>query len=216
MLKKISFLISLALLVLMVPGQSSKGSKTGASSIPVIATFGDDVLTPDRIRSDDLGPYLNGQSNVKALIDSRGDFDLDTNTTAGPALRTLYLDFGACASGPSTCSPPFSTDEVDSYLSTAVGGLPNMAVGSSVMSGLQITFTTNSTPDTQWFVNFSSGPYPETSKVTVTRTNSTTWTIQALSPSAIARLSSAPMRGKLILTDHGDYLMPFSVTVQTK
>ena len=199
---------SLGFVALFTPRIGAKNPSP--TSTPLIATFADNNLTPDRIQSDGLGPYVNGQSNVKAILDGRGDFDLDTNTTPGPAIRTLFLDFTSCASGPGTCTPPFTTDRVDSYMSTSAGGLPSMAVGSSKASSLQVSFVGG------YFLRFDPSAYPETSNITVTRTSLTTWTVQAPA-TGIAKLVTYTGNGKnSTLIDHGDYLMPFGVNLQVK
>src|SRR5690242_21961921 len=61
------------------------------TGISTSAMFRDDTAVPDRIRSDGAGPYVNGQHNVKAIIDGQGDFDLDTSAS-GSGTRTLFVD----------------------------------------------------------------------------------------------------------------------------
>jgi hypothetical protein len=178
------------------------------TGIPVTATFRD--APGDQIASDGRGPYVNGVENVKAILDGRGDFDLDTSVGGLKPIRALSLDFGQPASPPLPgCSPPFATPTlVDVYLSTGVGGLPAMAVGSSVASSLAVHFGFGGTG---WFVEF--GMVPGTSTVTVTHVTSNTWTIEAAS-TAIAELQKATTtKGKIVTTDCGTFLMPFEVTV---
>lgn len=210
-MRRFSLLLVVGSLALAALFESRIGATTlSPTSTPLIATFADNNLTPDRIQSDGMGPYVNGQSNVKAILDGGGDFDLDTNTTPLAAIRTLFLDFTSCASGPGTCSPPFTTDRVDSYMSTSAGGLPSMMVGSSKASSMQVSFVGG------YFLRFDPGAYPETSNVTVTRTSSTTWIVQAPA-TAIAKLLRSTGNGKnATLADEGDYFMPFGVSLQVK
>ena len=216
-MKRICLLFVVTLSVAAWLAQGARGSRTGATSIPVIGTFRDSTTIPDRIKSDGLGTYVDGQNGVRAVIDARGDFDLDTST-AGPGGRTLFVDLSSCVS--TSCNAPFATQDVDAFMSTGVGGLPNMAQGSSTASSLAVNFVTPSTPNTQWFLRFNPNAYPGTSTVTVTRGSASTWTIEAVTGStscgAMAKLLSAPTTGKLILTDRGNFCVPFEVTVSLK
>ncbi len=88
-----------------------------------------------------------------------------------------------------------------------------MVIGTSIRSKLQVTLAAGGV---QWFVRFDPGQYPETSNALVTRTTDT-WEIQA-GPGDIAKLLSAPTRGKLelVLTDRGNYFMPFKIVVRRR
>jgi len=192
-------------------------AKPAAKPVPgttsMTAVFRDGLPESDRVKSDLTGAYVDGLQGVKAIIDGLGDFDLDTDT-GGQGFRTLFVDLDNCAS--TSCSRPFSGGaHVDAYLSTGAGGLPAMAVNASKASKLQILFITPTAPDTQWFLRFDTASYPTTSTVTVTRTALNEWTIEAASGAA-AKLFSATTRGKLVLTDRGNYYVPFKVTVTTK
>jgi len=195
-------------------GASNPTHRGGPSSqIAMIADFRDDGVLPDRIKSDGLGSYVHGLDQVKAILDATGNFDLDT-VVSKPVIRKLFLDFAAVASCPEAgCWAPFESGLEDAYMSTGGGGLPNMAVGASIRSKLQVTFASG--VGTQWFLRFDPGQYPETSNVLVTRTASDTWEIQA-APTDVAKLLSAPTKGRLVLTDRGNYFMPFKIVVRKK
>lgn len=98
-------------------------------------------------------------------------------------------------------------------MSTGAGGLPNMAVGSSIRSKLQVSFSAPG--GNQWFLRFDPSQYPDTSSVLVTRLDDATWAIEAGSTDT-AKLLSAPTTGKFVLTERGTYFMPFRVVVRKK
>lgn len=205
----------LAAAAVFLSAASAVGLRAGPpSQIPMTAEFRDDVSLPDRIMSDGLGPYVHGVGQVKAILDGRGDFDLDTNASGKPALRLLSLDFTVPASCPASgCQPPFATGSEDAYMSTGAGGLPNMAIGASTRSKLQVSFSSGG--NLQWFVRFDPSQYPDTSSVLVTRLDVNSWTIEA-GATDTAKLLSAPTSGKLVLTDRGNYFLPFRVVIRRK
>ncbi len=179
-------------------------SALAITGIPVTATFRD--ASGDQIASDGRGPYVNGVDNVKAILDGRGDFDLDTSVGGLKPIRLLSLDFSQLASSPPPgCNPPIATPTlVDVYFSTGVGGLPGLTVGQSVASTLAVHFA-------GWFLKFD--PSLGTSTVTVTHASTNTWTIEAAS-NAIALLQKVTQtKGKIVLTPCGTFTMPFEVTV---
>jgi hypothetical protein len=208
-------LFALVWVAVTYAGAGNPAAKSSPKAVPMVASFRDNfALTPtDRVGSDGLGAYIDGQLAVKAIIDGTGNFDLDTDTS-GQAGRSLLVDLGACATPP--CTPPFSgSTQVDAYVSTGAGDLLNMTVGSSKASRLQILFLTPLAPATQWFLRFDHATYPDTSTVTVTRMAANQWRIEAAS-SAIAKLLSATTKGKMVLKDHGNYFVPFEATITLK
>ncbi len=55
-----------------------------------------------------MGPYSDKVDNVGTSIDTQGQFALRLGSGSKrnqPVIRTLFLDFSDCASGP--CNPPF-------------------------------------------------------------------------------------------------------------
>jgi hypothetical protein len=176
------------------------------TSVPAIATFRDGP--GDRIASDGRGAYIDGIDRVAAYIDNRGDFDMDMSPAgAGAPIRRINLDFQAPASADVT--PPFQSGLDDAFMSTGAGGLPQMTVGTSIRSKLGVNF---SLAGLGWFIRFSPTDYPDTSNVLVTRTASDRWDIEA-APTDIAKLLSYVPKGKLVLTDRGNFFLPFKVTV---
>ena len=181
-----------------------------ANSTSMTASFRDDssATVPDAITSDGGGAYVNGQQNIKAIIDGSGNFDLDTSTNGPRNVRTVCLNFSYPASSGAT--PPFTSDCVDVYLSTGGNtGLLQMSVGTSEAKHLQIDFP-------GYFLDFNSNAQPGSSMVTVTRNSQTTWTIEADYPNAIAQLSKiSTVNGKTVFINEGLFNMPFAITVQT-
>lgn len=195
------FGILAALSLTFVSSHASAGTGTSTS-----ATFRDNTNLPDRIRSDGTGPYVNGQQNVKAIIDGVGDFDLDTSNSGRGGTRTLFVDFTSPASTGAT--PPFSSANVDVYFSTGGGGLLQMAVGTAKMMNVQIILPGS------YFLEFNPNAHPGSSSVIVTRTSSTTWTIEASATSTAQLIQSTTSHGKTTVTSEGFFYMPFQITVQ--
>ena len=182
---------------------SHPSASTGTSTS---AAFRDDTNLPDRLRSDGAGPYVNGQQNVKAIIDGVGDFDLDTSSSGRGSTRTLFIDFTSPASTGAT--PPFSSANVDVYFSTGGGGLLQMAVGSAKMMHVQIILPG------YYFLEFNPSAQPGSSSVLVTRTSVSTWTIEASATSTAELIENTTSHGKTTQTNEGFFYMPFKITIQ--
>jgi hypothetical protein len=142
--------------------------------------------------------------HVKAILDGLGDFDLDTSAVGGQPIRLLFLDFRAPASGSSTA--PFLSGTVDAYFSTGGGGLPDMAVGSSKRMRLSVNFP-------GWFIRFDPVQYPSTSNVLARRLSDASWELEAAPTDMGKLLQVSTVRGKMVLTDRGDFFLPFRMTV---
>ncbi|HET9400334.1 MAG TPA: hypothetical protein VFO34_05240 [Candidatus Acidoferrales bacterium] len=178
---------------------------SASTGISTSATFRDDTTIPDRIRSDGAGPYVNGQQDIKAIIDGVGDFDLDTSN-APHGTRTLFIDFTSPAS--TSATPPFTSANVDVYFSTGGGGLPQMAVGDAKTMHVQIILPGG------YFLEFNPNAQPGSSSVLVTRTSSNTWTIEASATSTAQLIQTTTSHGKTTVTNDGFFYMPFKITVQ--
>lgn len=87
-----------------------------------------------------------------------------------------------------------------------------MAIGSSTRSKLAVNFDASGKG---WFIRFSPNEYPDTSSVLVSRVSVDAWEIEA-APTDIAKLLSYSTRGKLVLTDEGNFFMPLRVVVKRK
>lgn len=210
-IKKRSLVIAFAF-VLVLCGLTALRSagKKWPSEIPVTATFRD---SGDRIGSDGLGPYIDKLDDVHAVIDARGDFDMDTDwygETPKVEERKLYLYFTEPVLG--YYNPPFLYGYVSAFMSTGVGDLPLMVVDSSVLSNLAVNF---GAAGRGWFIRFNPEKYPGSTKVLITRLSEDTWEIEALATD-IAQLLSYSGKGKFVLTNEGFFHMPFKVTVKKK
>jgi len=209
--KKRFLLIAFAFVLILVGLTALRSAGKKPSEIPMTATFSDS--SGDRIGSDGLGPYINGVDDVYAIIDARGDFDMKTDGWGGtPKVveRMLYLDFQDPAS--QYFNRPFLWAYEDAFMSTGVGDLPLMGIGSYVSSNLAVNFGASSRG---YFIRFNPNTYPGTNWVRITRLSEDTWEIEAVYP-AIAQLLSYPTKGKFVLTNEGLFCMPFKVTVKKK
>jgi hypothetical protein len=211
-----------AILAIASPGLA--GQK--GSTIPTEATFRnncqlasdcDPALPYDRIGSDRMVPYpytyLNGSDEVKVVIDSSGEFILDTNTNSGRIYRSLYVDISDPVSPGQPFPPAFALGYgwVDAYVVTQAGGLSAMVSGSSHFAGLAVNFP-------GWSLRFGLPPgEQDTSLVQVTCVGPApsgspcdTWELEA-APTAVAKLLSVSSKGQT--KDYGNFYMPFKVTV---
>jgi hypothetical protein len=175
---------------------------------PVTVEFSDNTI--DRIQSDRLGAYVDGEDRVRAVLVADGNFALKTNDSNKAPVRMLTFDFGNPASG--DCNPPFESETVQAFMSTTYcdheGGLRDMGVNDSQQCNLGGFFPYGK--NTQYFLHF--GEDHGTTPATVTRTSDTSWDIEVLEP-AVAKLFSAPTKGRLVLTDEGNFYMPVTLTV---
>jgi hypothetical protein len=206
--KKRFLLIAFASILVLCGLTAMRSADKPPKEIPVTATFRD--YPGDRIASDGLGPYIEGVDDVYAIIDVRGDFDMDTGGTPKVVERLLYLDFTSPAS--QYVNPPFLYGNDSAFMSTGVGDLPLMVVGSSVLSNLAVNF---GAAGRCWFIRFNPEKYPGSTKVLITRLSEDTWEIEARLTD-IAQLLSYSGKGKLVLTNEGYFNMPFKVTVKKK
>lgn len=185
---------------------TSAGKVPVPKEIPVTVTFTDDGYA---IQSDGLGPYIHGTDGVRAVLVSAGNLALKTHDTNSLVVRMLKLDFSNCASGP--CSPPFPSGTDMAFVSTYgcadAGGLRDMSLGDSQECNLNVSF---GYAGQNWFIRF--GEDPDTTPATVNRIDYGSWTIEVGEP-ALAKLLSFPMKGRLVWTDHGNFVMPVQVTV---
>jgi hypothetical protein len=208
--KKRFLLIAFASILVLCGLTAMRSADKPPKEIPVTATFQD---SGDRIGSDGLGPYIEGVDDVHAVIDARGDFDMDTDWYGGTRKvveRLLYLDFTSPAS--QYFNPPFLYGYDSAFMSTGVGDLPLMEIGLPVPSNLAVNFAT---AGRCWFIRFNPEKYPGSTKVLITRLSEDTWEIEARLTD-IAQLLSYSGKGKLVLTNEGYFYMPFKVIVKKK
>ena len=122
------------------------------------------------------------------------------------------LTFGFMDPVSGDCNPPFETGTLQAFMSTTAcdnqGGLRDMDVGAEQVCNLGGFFVYGK--NTQWFFRF--GEYADTTPALVTHTGEATWVIE-VPEQAIAKLLSAPTKGRLVLTDQGNFHMPVKLTV---
>lgn len=184
---------------------TSAGKPPAVKEIPVAVTVADDDYA---IQSDQLGPYSDGVDGVRAVLVSLGNLALDTHYTSTSAVRRLFLDFRGACTGP--CSPPWATGAVVAFLSTSSctqSNVRDMPIGSSQSCNLNVNF---GTPGTGWFIRF--GEYGGTDPAAVTRHSATSWTIE-VPAGGVGKLLSYPTKGRMVLTEQGDFVMPLQLTV---
>jgi hypothetical protein len=199
-------------------GRSSVASRPSPSpqQTPATGTFQD---TGQNLGSDGGGSYQSGVDGVICVIQSGGNFELDTRVST----RTIRLDFSASAGGtlPSTWTDPtrfvllrMVTEVVDpSTMSYA--SLLGIPIGSTWLTELACSFTDPATPGWSYALNFLPSKFPETSFLNVTRLDTDTWRIWSAPGTDIARLGGSPTtNGKPAPTTvFGLFHMPCDFTV---
>ena len=190
----------LPLAALSLAVTSSAGKPPAIKEVPVAVTIADGYS----IESDGYGPYANGVAGVKAVFVSAGNLALTTGSA-----RALSLDFTGTCTGP--CSPPWPSGVVTGFVSTSAcdntGGLRDMPIPSSQSCNLNVNF---GTPGTGWFIRF--GEYDGTTPATVDRLADGSWVVE-VPADGVARLQSYPSKGRMVLTDRGDWVMGAQLTV---
>ena len=199
--------------------------------------FGPCDVTDDRIQSDHVGgphpqaggPYVDGQGAEVYMMPS-GNIRLDLREEGQ---RMLSLDLSQPVPGtekncPATGTPrPFTQGFVDSFSATYSNlfdvptddTLRGMAVGQVATAGFSVALFTRD--NATWSVNFDNNDVPAGDRVTVTRLDANNWVIEAFAtdngnppkPTARARLSCTPNKGRPQKTQLGLYNIPFKLRV---
>lgn len=184
------------------------------SGTPLTAVFrdalGDGVTSDARIRPGDP-TYSDGVDDVEAVILTNGNFKVSAKS---PSSRKLCIDFR-------TQSPPPELGQLEcdnGYQSSSspdvAGGLPALAVGQSMTSGSQVTWVM---AGFNWFLRFGgdcSGNVVPANRVSITRLDASTWTVE--SPSGSAILCKLPVKGQPATTFVGTFSMPFQLRLRLK
>ena len=198
MRRRLAFVVMLlAALSLAVTTSAGKPAK----DTPITVAFTEGYA----IQSDNGQPYVHGEGGVRAVFVPLGNPVLDLRATVPP--RTLSLDFGYCVSG--TCNPPDLTDAGAFFMSTSYcdKSFLEMGLGESQRCRLNVNF---GAAGLGWFLRF--GEYSTTTHATVVHQQDGSWTVD-VPENGKAKLLSHPTKGKVVLTDHGDYVMPVHMTV---
>jgi hypothetical protein len=200
--------------------------------VPVTASFrcplSLECAAADRIQGDTSGPYTGASTSPE-----QGPyFDTGSNLyfPLQPGLgRFVSIDFSAtlgtptCA-GNGSCRKNFTTVFTDHSLPASITNpldaadtpLPNgflsIAVGQSARSRYKLNFADPTGRSFLWTVRFNSSMYPGSTELTVTRTATNTWVVEA-SASDVAELVSTTTSGRSVTVNEGYYAMPFKITV---
>ncbi len=223
--KKIWVVTLVAFMVLALPGLAQKGKpKKGGGSIPMTVTFRD-TFSPDgddRIMSDCKGgllcPYSDKVDNVGTSIDTQGQFALRLGSGSKrnqPVIRTLFLDFSDCASGP--CNPPFVQGSTTGSWFTYGVNLREMGIP-EIRGDLRLKMTLKPVGvGGSWKLHFDPLDLdcPGSSNITVSRVGADTWEIEAGLSDVACLERRSDVRG-VDFEFVGRYRMPFKITVQKK
>lgn len=183
--------------------------KTSSSSLaPATGVFRD--LASDRVQSDGLGSYINGQEGVTSAINNGGNYELNTGLPKG----TRKLKFLAPASYGPGCTLPFQQELTGADMANQhISKLTSMAVNTSIPVTMIIVLTPAETPTTEYNLTYDPTVYPEASYLTATRTATNTWTLEAAS-TAVAKIETNSTHGAYKRVPCGDAIgMPFLITV---
>lgn len=198
-------------LLLAPEGSQGQGKKTTSKcQISFTVTFSD--ASSDKLTSDGLGPYVDGQDKIMASTGSGPGFRLDTNggsqkLEGAGGFRTLCIDFVDV-----TTVPPAPFDGackgIDLRFFLKDGGLDlcSLEVDSPATVGLHVAFEHLGEP---WQLSYG---IPETQdggpiigqRVDVTRTGTDTWTISGQT----AGLRSGDLYGTVVADN---LTMPFTM-----
>lgn len=217
---------------LVLGGSVSGAPKPRATYTPVSLDFrcpsGPECLAADRIQSDGSGPYVGiaGSEDQGAFFNSKWNLIFSLQPGRG---RFVSMDFSQPTGSPSCggtnpCRKDFTTvltddawpSSITNPLDAAGTSLPNgfmsIAVGQSVRARYKLNFADPSGRSVLWTVRFNSALYPGSTDVTVTRTATDAWVVEA-GASDVAELVSVNTTGKAVTLNEGYYAMPFKMTV---
>lgn len=224
-------LVSTILLTGPVGAQKSQNAQKSTSGpTPVIASFrcplGLDCYGTDRIFGDGQGSYtgnLGASTNVNP-----GDFYLTLQSGIG---RFVALDFSqqsgtAPCVAAKTCQKNFTTvyadglpvpgtltNPVDAMGALLPNGFFSISVGQSVHARFKLDFSDPYGRSLLWTIRFNTVLYPGSGYVTVTRTSTTTWIVEAMASDVAELVSLTTARGKSVEANEGFYSMPFKIMV---
>lgn len=195
-------------------GSDGGGGAGGA----MMATFGD--VAGDGLKSDDGGPYVDGEEDVSVSIGKEGNFVMTLGKGNKATVRKVRMDFSNCMAP--SCDPPFTPPDYPDYSGFSDGPFNVFS------SGVDLNALSDSAPPTElaleirinldqaglglWNIYFdqASTQCPGSSNALVTRTAADTWRIEGF----IACLTEKSGQGGAE-TPAGIYDMPFLLVVHT-
>lgn len=208
-------ILGLAMLLFALPALADRGAPIG---IMFRDAPGDCITSDHELGPDNSMEYINNVESVIAEMTRTGSINVELKQ--GPPKNTdsrwIAFDFSYPAPGPSgDCSPPFTTGMpwVTDFTATVdvSGGFEGMSIG-QVEPGA-ISFDLHpSYRFAHWWVDFNTALHPQSSNLTVTRVDATTWTIAAY-PGDVAELMVPDLHARE-MTTCGFYYMPFEMTVR--
>lgn len=225
--------ISCVLVVLMAGAAGIAAGPTKPSTLtPVTASFRCPVSL-ECVTADGISADLGGTYTGAATAPEQGPyFDSGSNLyfPLQPGLgRFVSIDFSAPLGTPTcalnaTCRKNFTTVFTDDSrpasitnpLDAAGTSLPNgflsIAVGQSARARYKLNFADPNGRSLRWTVRFNSSMYPGSTELTVTRTATNTWVVEAAA-SDVAELVSTTTSGRSVTVNEGYYAMPFKIAV---
>lgn len=207
--------------------------KKGATSsyTPVTATFRCplelDCLATDGIQGDTLGPYTGTAAGDQGpTLNAWGDLYFPLKSGMG---RFVTVDFSSPLGTPScaasaTCRKDFDSATTDRLQPASItnplsadgselpDGFRSIVVGQAVRARFKLNFSDPSGRALLWTVRFNSALYPGSTDVTVTRTDTNVWVVEA-GVDDVAELVSETTSRKVVRVSEGFYSMPFRITV---
>lgn len=232
-MRRLALVALASLSVLSATASAAKGAPSSKSTnTPVTATFrcpqSPECLTADQIQGDgngsytgattspEEGPYFDAGSNLYfPLQPGLGrfvsiDFSAPLGTPACAASGTCRKNFTSLFTDNSL--PASITNPLDAAGSPLPNGFLSIAVGQSARARYKLNFADPAGRSLLWTVRFNSSMYPGSTELTVTRTATNTWVVEA-SASDVAELVSTTTSGRAVTVNEGYYTMPFKITV---
>lgn len=193
----------------------SATSKPGTvSQVNLSITIGDNA--GDKITSDGLGPYVNGQAGVSAYLDQYGCLQFKTNSAmsrrSGPAQRIIHFTFDdPCLECPNSGTGSAIVNDYGNYKMVTADDIKSIPIGSQVERRLGGGFASQVSSTTDWNFTFRYNQ-PDNmimDDVIVSHDDDSHWTITG----NVTRANGLPVAG---LNNNGVlsyYYLPFHLTL---
>jgi hypothetical protein len=193
------------------------------SPIPIGVTVEDaGPLGANRIRSDGLGEYVDGQQGMTAWIDQFGNLQISPNNgTTMPAQRSLVFDFSVPADPLNTYRPDVSGQINFKILSNDYGNprIQDLGLnGNGLSACYRVTFAFRNVT-THHHIDFNTDINPQAAFVLITRTSASAWTVVSDGPCGAnpgwgGVKSQDLVKKNASAVPRGVYVMPFSIRLR--